>query len=407
MNIVSFNEIPTADLVVDAVYESSHDGGIGGEPLVKLLPGVGNQGGFRVAGNGLDKSVIVLFTTGEDKDWPDRLDTNTGQFVYFGDNKTPGKELHETSKGGNKILRRIFDLLHDEGNRRSLIPPIFVFGKCATEFGARSVQFKGLAVPGSRGLSATEDLVAVWKTTDGNRFQNYKAILTVLDTARCSRAWIADILSGNPNTENAPMVWKKWLIDGQYSPLISEPTTIFRSEEDQLPQAKLENSILRCVWDHFNHPEKQEKTRRAYIFEKFAATIFQMQDQQRVVIDEITRGVADGGRDAVGRYQLGFGSDPVFVDFSLEAKCYCPGSDTQEINRVGVKEVARLVSRLRHRQFGVLVTTSVVARQAYKEVREDRHPVIFITGKDITEILIDRGFNTVDRVKQFLESTFS
>ncbi len=36
---------------------------------------------------------------------------------------------------------------------------------------------------------------------------------------------------------------------------------------------------------------------------------------------------------------------------------------------VGVADVARLISRLRQRQFGVFVTTSVVARQAYKEVR--------------------------------------
>ncbi|MCP1762460.1 O-acetyl-ADP-ribose deacetylase (regulator of RNase III) [Bradyrhizobium japonicum] len=36
----------------------------------------------------------------------------------------------------------------------------------------------------------------------------------------------------------------------------------------------------------------------------------------------------------------------------LEAKCYGSG------NSVGVREMSRLISRLRHRQFGVLVTTS-------------------------------------------------
>jgi hypothetical protein len=33
----------------------------------------------------------------------------------------------------------------------------------------------------------------------------------------------------------------------------------------------------------------------------------------------------------------------------------------------GVREMSRLISRLRHRQFGVLVTTSYVDNQAYRE----------------------------------------
>jgi hypothetical protein len=46
-----------------------------------------------------------------------RASNDEGQFVYFGDNKTPGHELHETGRGGNRILRRIFDLLHAEAVR--------------------------------------------------------------------------------------------------------------------------------------------------------------------------------------------------------------------------------------------------------------------------------------------------
>jgi hypothetical protein len=56
----------------------------------------------------------------------------------------------------------------------------------------------------------------------------------------------------------------------------------------------------------------------------------------------------------------------VKVDFALEAKCYNP-SDTRG---VGVKETARLISRLLHRQFGVLVTTAFVGETAYKEIRQ-------------------------------------
>lgn len=127
----------------------------------------------------------------------------------------------------------------------------------------------------------------------------------------------------------------------------------------------------------------------------------------RVVIDEITRGSVDGGRDAVGRYILGLPNDPVHVEFALEAKCYRPPLDGDSPNTVGVKEVARLISRLRHRQFGVLVTTSLVARQAYEEVRDDRHPIIFFSGGDIAELLTVNGYSSSSVVDAWLKREFA
>jgi hypothetical protein len=405
MRIIPFQNLPHNDLIIDAIYESSNDGQLAGEPISKLLPGLGNMGGFRPSGRGEDKNLVALFSTGEDKDWPDTLDLNTGQFVYFGDNKTPGHEIHDTRKGGNKILRRAFELLHQNQPNRQLIPPFFIFDKSPTDQGARSVQFKGLAVPGYPGMSATDDLVAVWKTTNGQRFQNYRSVFTVLDIPVVSRAWVNDILAGNAYSNNAPDVWRRWVDDGHYEPLKSEPTTIIRTEAEQLPDTPLKTEILSTIWQHFDHDEEAEKRKRAFIFERFSARLFQMHDQ-RVLVDEITRGVADGGRDAVGRYLLGLSDDPVYAEFSLEAKCYRPGIEGLQANRVGVKEVSRLISRIRHRQFGVLVTTSTVHKQAYQEVREDRHPIIFICGRDIAEILIKAGYNTADAVTEFLQNEF-
>jgi hypothetical protein len=278
MNVVVFSELADANLIVDAVYESSHDGLLSGEPLSKLLPGLGNMGGFRPSGRGEDKNLVVLFSTGEDKDWPDTLDLNTGQFTYFGDNKTPGHEIHDTKKGGNKILRRVFELLHATKADRAKIPPFFIFKKLATANGSRSVQFKGIAVPGYPGVSATEDLVAVWKTTDGQRFQNYKSLFTVLDIATLSRDWVSDILAGNANSVHAPKVWLDWIGIGTYAPLKSEPTTIIRSETEQQPDTQLKTNILGTVWTHFDNQNEAEKKRRAFIFEHFAARVFQMHD---------------------------------------------------------------------------------------------------------------------------------
>ena len=173
IQIVPYTELPKADLIVDAVYEGEPGGHLAGEPLSKLLPGVGNLGGFRASGQGVDKRFVILSTSGEDKDWPDSLDLNTGQFVYYGDNKRPGYELHETQPGGNRILRHVFALLHGEPPQRKEIPPFLVFEKYPTGVSARSFQYKGLAVPGYPGLPATLDLVAIWKNAKGQRFQNY------------------------------------------------------------------------------------------------------------------------------------------------------------------------------------------------------------------------------------------
>ena len=126
----------------------------------------------------------------------------------------------------------------------------------------------------------------------------------------------------------------------------------------------------------------------------------------KVIIDEITRASIDGGRDAIGRYLLGLNDDPVYAEFSLEAKCHMPGIHGMTGNSVGVKEVSRLISRIRHRQFGVMVTTSIVGRQAYEEVRDDRHPIIFISGRDIADILTSNGYGTPESVVELLIREF-
>ena len=398
VRVVSYAECQNADLVIDAVYEGAAGGHLSGEALSKLLSGIGNLGGFRAAGRGEDKKFVVLYTSGEDKDWPDRLDLNTGQFVYYGDNKTPGHELHDTGPGGNRILKHVYDLLHSAPPDRSRIPPFFVFKKFPTPASARSVQFKGLAVPGFTGLPATADLVAVWKTSKGQRFQNYQATFTVLDAPVTERAWLQDLADGGSLSANAPSAWVDWVRNGRYSALTAESTTVIRSQEAQFPDTPVNKAILETVWSHFQDAP--------LAFEAFAAHVFKMHDQ-RVIIDEITRAAVDGGRDAVGRYLLGLNDDPVYAEFSLEAKCYRPALNGMSANTVGVKEVSRLISRIRHRQFGVLVTTSVIGRQAYKEVREDRHPIIFFCGKDIADTLTTNGYNTPQLVKAMLHDEFS
>lgn len=51
-----------------------------------------------------------------------------------------------------------------------------------------------------------------------------------------------------------------------------------------------------------------------------------------------------------------------------------------------------------------MVTSSVVDSQAYKEIRLDRHPIIVINGKDSATILIRKGINAIDSIRNWMKS---
>jgi len=145
------------DLKVDAVYQGDRMGNAGDDPL-PLLVEVSNSGGFRYRGRLDALQLLVLTTSREDPDWPDTLDRATGVFTYFGDNKRPGRELHDTPRKGNALLRRIFDLSHSGVEGRQPVPPILLFANTGEW---RDVVFLGLAVPGTADLRVSEDLVAI------------------------------------------------------------------------------------------------------------------------------------------------------------------------------------------------------------------------------------------------------
>jgi hypothetical protein len=92
----------------------------------------------------------------------------------------------------------------------------------------------------------------------------------------------------------------------------------------------------------------------------------------------------------------------VKVDFALEAKCYNPSGT----RGVGVKETARLISRLLYRQFGVLVTTAFVGETAYKEIRQDGHPVVIVSAVDIVTVLRQIGIDGPASVSAWLKLEF-
>lgn len=383
MHVIPFDQLSRADLHIDATYEGSRHGNAGDDPLHDLL-GVSIQGGFRILGSREQPRLVVLTTSMSDPEWPDDLDPETGIFTYYGDNKKPGRELHDTPRYGNVLLRNMFDALHT--GRRDHVSPVLIFTNAGRY---RDMIFKGLAVPGVAGLSPLDDLVAVWKATGGKRFQNYQAKFTILDIPCLSRQWLNALQANDNWLADAPKRWLEWRATGHGRPLKAIRSLEIRTREEQLP-SEADDFLLKILMDRFSAAP--------HAFEACAAEIVGLFLGESVVSIDLTRPVRDGGRDAIGKFLIGRGMSSVVVDFSMEAKCY------SRSNSVGVKELSRLISRLRHRQFGVLVTTSWVNAQAYKEIKEDGHPIVIISGGDIVRILKEKGINSLQILTAWMDA---
>jgi Restriction endonuclease AspBHI N-terminal len=100
MEQIPFIDLANADLIVDRIYCGGGSSNFKDEPLPKLL-GVNNQGGFRYLGGKTNPRLVLLVSSFDDPDWPDHIDEESGTFIYFGDNKHPGRELHGTPRFGN------------------------------------------------------------------------------------------------------------------------------------------------------------------------------------------------------------------------------------------------------------------------------------------------------------------
>ncbi len=193
---------------------SGSGGALAGEPVNRLF-GAGNMGGFRIRGGSESGyKLAVLYTTFEDPDWPDTLDPDTGRFIYFGDNKKPGQALLNTAKHGNKLLENVFEIIHARPEERDRVPPFFVVSRAGH---SRDVVYHGLAAPGAAGVPEAEDLIAIWKTRGRERFQNYKAVFSMLNAPRISADWIQDLREGRGSmTSTAPAAWTRWVQTGDY-----------------------------------------------------------------------------------------------------------------------------------------------------------------------------------------------
>lgn len=411
-NKVSFEDVVSGkckELVLDCIYENKQPNRDMSCRVLPKLMQVQNTGGFRPIGEykrNFDVKYVVLYTTGEDIYWQDSLDEELGLFIYYGDNQRAGRDLLDTKLGGNLILQKSFEYAcSDDINDRKKIPPFFLFQKDENA----NVRFAGLLVPGYRNMDEKEWLTALWaKRNEGGRFQNYKAVFTVLDTASGSEfkpnraaidiRWLDDLKTGNGlNSKYTPKAWKKWIEKGIYKPLTVKTDSRVRTKDEQLPKEQHKIEMLQYIHDYFYNKDKKHDSTK---FEPFAIAITMLADGNIISCDN-TRPSRDGGRDGIGEYRIMSGLNQALnTVFAVEAKLY----DLN--NSVGVKETSRLISRIRHRQFGVFVTTSYVDTQAYKEIIEDEHPIAIISGKDIIDILYKIDVTSLEQLKNYLNNNF-
>ena len=385
---IKFSELENAPLIVDCIYKGGTSGNISDEVLPKLLPKCGNSSGFRKVGR-KDKpgemAYVVLYTSMSELEWPDYLDEETGIFRYYGDNRTPGKSITDTKQGGNKLLEKVFSILNS-GIGLEDIPPFLIFKKTGN---GRDIQFLGLAAPGNPKISPDRDLVAFWRTSGEKRFQNYEAHFTVLNTGEnpISKEWLnALIYNHDKSIDLAPPAWKRFVQKGRNGIDALKAPKILKipSKYDQLQSDVEGRHCLQRIRDFYkNNPQGFEACARDIVYKM----------DNHFVDFSLTRPWRDGGRDAVGYYEIstnGKTNRALKIDCAMEAKCY------SENTAVGVKAMSRLISRIRYRQFGIMVTTSYVDNQAYKEVVEDEHPILIVTATDIASILRQNSIYSKD-----------
>jgi Restriction endonuclease AspBHI N-terminal/Restriction endonuclease len=375
-------------LRIDALYRNTNNWNSEEDQFNKFFrfsdgKGINNTSGFRPKSRSDIKSTeiincafCVLVTNLGEHEWPDQLDSESGLFTYYGDNRKPGTALDDTQVGGNKFLQKIFSNLHLQQRRH--VQPILCFEVVKSD-NKTFMKFLGLAVPGAQGLSAVDDLVAVWKLSEDQRFQNYRSIFTILQEEIISKNWLEDLVSGlSPiDSKFCPSSWKHWVNTGIYKALEAEKQITPRSKSSQLPITTEEKQVLDYLWENLSDRE----------FEYASAELVKLLDKSFKNLF-ITRATRDGGKDVVGEYYLGH------IDHQIRLSAYIEAKKWKLDSAIGVKPMMRLISRLKHRDIGVFVTTSYFDKQVQSELIEDGHPVILVSGGDIARLLIQSDIST-------------
>jgi hypothetical protein len=117
------------------------------------------------------------------------------------------------------------------------------------------------------------DLVAIWRTANDQRFQNYRSTFTVLDVASVPRAWITELVAGEMLGPSCPTSYRKWADTGAYTPLEAPRNIQYRTREQQQPESALDAALVKTIYDYFRDDP--------YEFEACAVGLWKMQSRSR------------------------------------------------------------------------------------------------------------------------------
>lgn len=330
--------------------------------------GIKNAGGIRPLlrrkdrhrGNAADLAALILVSRNVSgsgyNPWQDVVDRRQGRIFYWGDAKADPRRGRDDFDG-NRQLAAVWLAINE--HRWADLPPILHFSK--DEKG--TARFNGLCV--------LADLQDAWFEDDGRRVRNYHAVLDVLPVETVNVAWLRARAEGSPPID-VPLPWALYARSGAHERLVLWAKLV-KKENEQLPaRGSAEWKLLETI--HGLDPFAAERlVVRAFKSMTVAHTI------------TATPPTKDGGFDFFGRFEL-----PPPLGYSIplkgEVKRYNPGT-----NKVGPREVARLVARLQRGEHGVFVTTSAFTEQCQEEVFADAYPVELIPGAKLVGILQQLG----------------
>jgi hypothetical protein len=209
MSTVPFENLTTCDLIPGQVLESGIAGTIADEPISKAF-GVGNAGGFRFKGTVANTRLVVLYSTGLEKEWPNANDAEQNEYKYFGDNKVANSDPLVTPHGGNQILKRAFDSSNLQTEN-----PVPLFALLRKTGSGRDAELVGFAVPKFVCADGQSGLREVQIPNEHGVVRNFLATFELLDVGSWPRAEFQMFMSeGQDNfLDYAPQEFRNWIAE--------------------------------------------------------------------------------------------------------------------------------------------------------------------------------------------------
>lgn len=336
--------------------------------------------------------------------WEDTFDPDVGRARYFGDSKVTKRSAPYTP--GNAALLAAFSLQTSSvESDRAAAPPLLLFRR-VTRGGVPKgfVEFQGVA------LIEAASLVTQVDFKSGLPFTNFVFDLAILDQSSEAEeldwAWISarrsSALTANEALLKAPAAWRRYVKSGVASlPVVRRSAATMRVSPAaaQLPAPGTpEQKALNDVFAFYDG----RKHRFEAVAEMVAARVLGQPAGYGYHLGWLSQRTGDGGRDFVGRLDVGSGFAKAPLVVLGQAKC--------ERSVTSGRDIARTVARLRRGWLGCYVTTSYFSQPVQREVIEDKYPLVLIHGlrvaRELLALQLESGTPSLVAVLTQIDATY-